>query len=147
MEIPMPFISPSCIGTESVRMLKLCEARADYGWVAAGEGQEKDLAHAINTAFETFKKSKNETVKAQIAEFDPKAEEDKVILNFNFQLQKVACRSNENFFSFEAPNNHVLIPASFGWTVSLRLCIHTRSGQVKSYEDEIKEVFDEVVSR
>ncbi len=43
-----------------------------------GEGQEKDLAHAMNTAFSTFKKSKNETVKAQIAEFDPKAEEDKV---------------------------------------------------------------------
>ena len=47
-------------------------------WKLTGEGQEKDLAQAMNTAFNTFKKSKNETVKAQIAEFDPKAEESKV---------------------------------------------------------------------
>jgi hypothetical protein len=49
-----------------------------YNENITGEGQEKDLAHAMNTAFSTFKKSKNETVKAQIAEFDPKVEEDKV---------------------------------------------------------------------
>ncbi len=48
-----------------------------------GEGQEKDIANAMNTAFSTFKKSKNETVKAQIAEFDPKAEEDKVVNDFS----------------------------------------------------------------
>jgi hypothetical protein len=32
----------------------------------------------MTTAFETFKKSKNETVAAQISQFDAKAEEDKV---------------------------------------------------------------------
>jgi hypothetical protein len=42
----------------------------------------------MKTAFSTFKKSKNETVKAQIAEFDPKAEEDKVYFETfdNYQL-------------------------------------------------------------
>ncbi len=52
-----------------------------YNKNVTGEGQEKDLAHAMNTAFSTFKKSKNETVKAQIAQFDPKAEEDKVLFD------------------------------------------------------------------
>uniref|UniRef100_A0A7S0HSI4 Uncharacterized protein n=1 Tax=Hanusia phi TaxID=3032 RepID=A0A7S0HSI4_9CRYP len=48
-----------------------------------GEGQEKDLSRAIATAFATFAKSSNETVKSQIAEFDPKAEEDKVKANLD----------------------------------------------------------------
>jgi hypothetical protein len=66
-----------------------------------GEGQEKDLAHAMNTAFSTFKKSKNETVKAQIAEFDPKAEEDKVnIFEATISMTMSWC---QHLFSIHSP--------------------------------------------
>ncbi|EKX47488.1 hypothetical protein GUITHDRAFT_137638 [Guillardia theta CCMP2712] len=59
-----------------------------------GEGQEKDLSRAIATAFATFAKSSNETVKSQISEFDPKAEEDKVKANLD-EIKEIYAETGE----------------------------------------------------